>query len=189
MRDRYSKMKIQIKDKSEARNPKSETISNIRNQNVQNNAFRSFSGFCHLDLFRNSIFGIRISNRKGSILIVVLFAISLLAAFVTGMLQMNMEQAQLMKNEAFMADALAIAEAGLADAFARVRTYEALPTDFGPVSFANGSYSVTITGSLPNPSFTSVGTSGQGYIARVEADVTVDTVSYVVRIDEYRINE
>jgi len=63
-------------------------------------------------------------NNNGSILIVVLFAIALLTAFVGGMLQMNVEQLQLMKN-----------------------------------------------------------------VANVQADVTVDTGSYVIRIDKYRINE
>ncbi|OHB59077.1 MAG: hypothetical protein A2173_08245 [Planctomycetes bacterium RBG_13_44_8b] len=127
-------------------------------------------------------------KNNGSILIVVLFAIALLTAFVGGMLQLNAEQFQVMKNEAFMAEALAIAEAGLADAFARVRTDESLPGNFTE-DFGGGSYSVVVTPPLPNPSFTSTGTSPQGFVSRVAADVTVDTDSWVIRIDEYRINE
>ncbi len=127
-------------------------------------------------------------NNNGSILIVVLFAIALLTAFVGGMLQMNVEQLQLMKNEIFSAEAIAIAEAGLADAFARARTTHSLPGSFSG-NFGGGSYIVSVTGSLPNPGFTSRGISPQGFVANVQADVTVDTGSYVIRIDKYRINE
>ena len=61
-------------------------------------------------------------KNDGSVLIVVVFAIALLTAFVVGMLQLDAEQIQLMKNEIFSAQATAIAEAGLADAFSRIRT-------------------------------------------------------------------
>jgi Tfp pilus assembly protein PilX len=129
------------------------------------------------------------NKNNGSILIVVLFAIALLTAFVTGMLEMNVEQIQLMKNEAFMAEATAIAEAGLADAFARLRTTPHFLGNFSE-NFGGGSYSVLVTGLLPDPNFTSTGTSPQGFTAKIEADVTVNTTSsYVIRIDKYRINE
>ena len=130
------------------------------------------------------------NNKKnnGSILIVVLFAIALLTAFVTGMLEMNVEQIQLMKNEAFMAEATAIAEAGFADAFARLRTPPHFLGNFSE-NFGGGSYSVSVTGSLPNPTFISRGISPQGFEAKIQADVTVDTGSWVIRIDKYRINE
>jgi hypothetical protein len=132
------------------------------------------------------------TNKKnnGSILIVVVFAIALLVAFVGGMLELDVEQFQLMKNEVFSAQAMAIAEAGLADAFAQLRTTHSLPADMEDVSFGGGSYSVSVTGSLPDPNFISTGTSPQGFKANVQADVTVDTIgSYVIRIDKYRINE
>lgn len=133
---------------------------------------------------------IKIKN-NGSVLLMVVFTIALLTAFVVGMLQMNSEQIQIMRNEVFAAQALAIAEAGMADAFSRIRINSALPADFNS-SFAGGLYSVTVTGSLPGPgiSIASVGTSAQNYQAKVEADITVDIENaYVVRIDELRINE
>ena len=40
-------------------------------------------------------------EKNGSVLIVVVFAIALMTAFVVGMLEMNSEQIQLMKNEVF----------------------------------------------------------------------------------------
>jgi Tfp pilus assembly protein PilX len=129
------------------------------------------------------------TKNNGSVLLMVIFTIALLTAFVVGMLEMNTEQIQIMRNEIFAAQAIAIAEAGMADAFARIRTNSALPGNFSS-SFGGGSYSVTITGSLPDPNITSVGTSAQNYQARVRADITVDTAnSYVIRVDQLRINE
>ena len=119
----------------------------------------------------------------------VVFTIALLTAFVVGMLEMNTEQIQIMRNEIFAAQALAIAEAGVADAFGRIRTSSALPGNFSS-SFGGGSYSVTTTGSLPDPNITSEGTSAQGYKAKVQADITVGTTgTYVIRVDQLRLNE
>jgi Tfp pilus assembly protein PilX len=121
------------------------------------------------------------TKNNGSVLLMVIFTIALLTAFVVGMLEMNTEQIQIMRNEIFAAQAIAIAEAGMADAFARIRTNSALPGNFSS-SFGGGSYSVTITGSLPDPNI--------NYQARVRADITVDTAnSYVIRVDQLRINE
>ena len=61
-------------------------------------------------------------KNNGSVLIVVVFAIALMTALVAGILQLNTEQIQIMKNEIFAAQAIAIAEAGLADAFSRIRS-------------------------------------------------------------------
>ena len=69
-------------------------------------------------------------KNNGSVLLVVVFAIALLAAFVVGMLQLNSEQIQIMKNEIYTTQAHSIAQAGLADAFSRIRTAHSLPSDF-----------------------------------------------------------
>ncbi len=120
----------------------------------------------------------------------VVFTIALLTAFVVGMLEMNYEQIQIMRNEIFAAQALAIAEGGLADAFARIRTSSALPGNFSGSLSGGGSYNVTIAGSLPDPNITSTGTSPQGYQARVQADITVGTTgTYIIRVDKLGINE
>lgn len=130
---------------------------------------------------------INIKN-NGSVLIVVVFAIALLTAFVVGMLELNSEQIQIMKNEIYTAQAFAIAQAGIADAFGRIKASHSLPGNFNN-NFGGGSYSVTVAGAFPDPNFTSRGTSPQGYICDVKADVTIDTAgSYVIRIDNLRIN-
>ena len=45
-------------------------------------------------------------KNNGSVLLVVVFAIALLTAFVVGMLQLNSEQIQIMKNEIYTTQAL-----------------------------------------------------------------------------------
>lgn len=128
-------------------------------------------------------------KNNGSVLLITVFTIALLTAFVVGMLEMNTEQIQIMRNEIFAAQAIAIAEAGVADAFARIRTNSALPSNFNS-SFGGGSYAVTIAGSLPDPNITSTGTSSQGFTAKVQADITVGTAgTYVIRVNQLRINE
>lgn len=129
-------------------------------------------------------------KNNGSVLVVVVFAIALLTAFVAGMLQLNAEQIQLMRNEIYAAQSVAIAEAGLADAFSQLRTNSSWTSGFSNKSFGGGSYTVTVTGSLPSLIVQSTGTSPQSFIARVNAQITVGTTSpYVIRIDKLRINE
>lgn len=129
-------------------------------------------------------------EKNGSVLIVVVFAIALLTAFVAGMLLLNVEQIQLMKNEVFSAQALSIAEAGIADAFSQLRSDPNWNSGFSNKSFGGGSYTVTVTGSLPIRDVNSTGTSAQNFIATVDANTTVGTTSpYVIRIDKLRINE
>jgi len=136
----------------------------------------------------------RIKMKKdGSIMIVVVFAIALMAALVAGILQLNTEQIQLMKNEIFAAQANAIADAGLADAFSELRSNQNWNTGFSNKSFGGGSYTVTVIGTSPDPNIISIGTSPQGFVAKVEAEITIgDSTSpntYIIRIDKLRINE
>ena len=51
----------------------------------------------------------------------VVFVAALLSAVVMGMLEINTEEIQLMQNGVYAAEALAVAEAGLNDAFAQIR--------------------------------------------------------------------
>jgi len=131
-------------------------------------------------------------RNNGSVLLITVFAIALLSVLVMGMLQMNTEEIQLMQNHIWAAQALAIAEAGLNDAFARIRADDEWIGPLTDVSFNGGSYDVTVTGTLPNRTIVSTGTSSQGFVARVEADITVDTSDssdHTIRIDNLRINE
>ena len=60
-------------------------------------------------------------RHKASVLLITIFVIALLAALVTGMLQLNTEEIILLHNHISAAKALAIAEAGLNDAFSELR--------------------------------------------------------------------
>ena len=62
-------------------------------------------------------------------------------------------------------------------------------TGFTNKSFNGGSYTVTVTGTLPALTITSTGTSPQGYIARFTANVTVGSSSpYEIMINRLGIN-
>ena len=129
-------------------------------------------------------------GKNGSVLLITVFVVALLSAITIGILQINTEEIQLMRNQTHAAEALAIAEAGLNDAFAEIRADSTWTTGFTNKAFNDDSYTVTVTGSLPNLTITSIGTSSQGFVAKVEADITVGNSSpYVIRIDSLRINE
>jgi hypothetical protein len=118
------------------------------------------------------------------------FIVALLSAVAIGILQVNTEEILLMRNHVYTAEAMAIAEAGLNDAFAELRADSGWTAGFTNKAFAGGSYTVAVSGSLPNLTIESTGTNSQGYIAQVDADTTVGTASpHTITIDELRINE
>jgi Tfp pilus assembly protein PilX len=128
-------------------------------------------------------------RHRGSALLITIFATVLLSAITIGILQINTEEIQLMRNLIYAAEAQAIAEAGLNDAFSEIRVLDTFNNDYNK-SFAGGSYSVDITSNLPNVTIKSTCTTSQGFVARVEADITVGSTSpYIIRIDNLRINE
>ena len=127
----------------------------------------------------------RLKN-SGSVFLITVFVVALLAVLTMGILQMNTEEIQLMQNQIYAAEALATAEAGLNDAFKELRTDPNWSTGFTDKAFNGGSYTVDVN----STTITSTGTSAQGFVARVEADVTVGTSSpYIIRIDNLRLNE
>jgi Tfp pilus assembly protein PilX len=107
------------------------------------------------------------SRNNGSVLLIAIFVVALLSAVVMGILQVNTEEIQLMRNQIGAAHALAVAEAGLNDAFAEIRANDAWMTGFADKVFEGGSYVVTVAGSPPDLIVTSTGTSGQGFVAKV----------------------
>jgi Tfp pilus assembly protein PilX len=128
-------------------------------------------------------------KNKGVVFLIVVFAIALLTTITVGILVMSTEELQLMQNQLYAAQAMCTAEAGLNDAFAQIRSSSSWTTGFTNKAFNGGSYTVIVTGTLPNRTVTSTGTSSQGYIARMAADVTVGTSSsYKIRVDKLRIN-
>ncbi len=127
---------------------------------------------------------------QGSVMLIAVFVIALLSSLVIGMLQLNTEEIQLMQNNIYASQAMAVAEAGLNDALSEIRADDEWDNGFTDKSFGSHSYTVAVSGSLPDLTIESTGKSSQGFVARVEADVTVGTVApYVLRIDALRINE
>lgn len=121
---------------------------------------------------------------------ITIFATALLSAITIGILQINTEEIQLMRNQIYAAEALAITEAGLNDAFSELRVDMDWDSGFSNKAFDNGSYTVTVSGSLPDLTIESTGTSGQGFVAKVEAEIAVGSISpYKIAIKSLRINE
>jgi len=133
----------------------------------------------------------KLRGNNGSILIIVVFVIAFMAALVMGIAQVNTEEIQLMRNHIGLSEALAVAEAGLNDALAELRTNADWTGPITDEPFAGGSYDVTAEGSNPDPNIISEGTSSEGFIARVKAEVTISSTGppYTIRIDKFRINE
>ena len=128
-------------------------------------------------------------NENGSVLLVVVFAIALLTTLVMGMLQMNTEELMLMQNQVSAAETLAIANAGLNDAFAELRSNSSWNSGFTDKSFSDGTYTVTVSGTLPSLTVESTCLLN-GFTARLAADLTISITSpHVIRIDQLRINE
>ena len=123
------------------------------------------------------------------VFLMVVFAIALIATITMGILVMTTEELQLMQNQLYAAQAMCTAEAGLNAAFAQIRSNSSWTTGFTNTSFNSGTYTVTVTGTLPNLTITSTGASPQGYIAAMAANVTIGTVSpYKIRINQLRVN-
>lgn len=126
-------------------------------------------------------------KQPGSVLLMVVFIMALLAATVMGHLQINTEEIQLMQNHLYAAEALATAEAGLNDVLAQLRADATWTAGYVDKPFNGGSYTVVVNGST----LTATGVTSRGFVAKVEADVTVSAAGppHVVRIDVLRINE
>ena len=128
-------------------------------------------------------------KNNGVVFLMVVFAIALIATITMGILVMTTEELQLMQNQLYAAQAMCTTEAGLNAAFAQIRSNSSWTTGFTNTSFNNGTYTVTVTGTLPNLTITSTGTSPQGYIATMAANVTIGTVSpYKIRINQLGVN-
>lgn len=128
-------------------------------------------------------------GKNGSVILIVIFAIALLSTIVIGMVQLNTEEIQLVQNQVYAAEALCVAEAGLNDAFSELRIDSSWTVGFVKKAFGTGNYSVTVAGGVPNLTVESSGTSGQGFVSDVAADITIGgSAPYVIRVDELRIN-
>ena len=130
-------------------------------------------------------------KNNGVIMLITVFIVTLLSAVVMGIMQINRNEIQLVQDQIFAAQAIATAEAGLNNAFAYIRIDDEWTDGFDGKVFDGGAYNVSVTGTLPNRTIVSEGTTSNGFVARVEADVTVSTSGSdnIVRIDNLRVNE
>jgi hypothetical protein len=133
-------------------------------------------------------------KNTGSVLLMVVFVVALISVLTSGLLQINTEQIQLMDNQLGAAEAQAIAEAGLNDAFAQLRSNAVWTDGFTEKAFSGGSYTVTVSSysggnGLSDLTVVSTGRTDEGFVFRMRADITVDTGSVnVIRIDNLRLN-
>lgn len=125
-------------------------------------------------------------RQAGSVLLLVVFLVALLAATVMGHLQVNAEELQLMQNHIGAVEALAIAEAGLNDALAQLRQDATWNSGFASKPFHGGVYSVVVRASV----IESAGITSRGFPVRVRAAVAVESGGppYLLRITDLRIN-
>jgi hypothetical protein len=114
----------------------------------------------------------------------------MLSALVIGMLEIDTEEIQIMRNQIYAVQAMATAEAGLNDAFYQIRYDPNWSAGFSNKAFNGGTYTVTVEGANPDPNIVSTGTSAQGYITRVKAEISIGTTSpHIIRVNTLRINE
>ena len=129
----------------------------------------------------------RSHENTGSVLLVTVLLVALLAATVAGYLQVNAEEIQLMQNHVGGAEALATAEAGLNDALAQLRLNAGWHSGLANKPFNGGTYTVAVNGST----ITSTGVTLSGFTATLEAQVTLASGGppYLIKIDSLRVNE
>lgn len=121
-------------------------------------------------------------RNKGSVILIAVFVIALLTTLVTGILQVNTEELLLMQNQIYSAQAQGVAEAGINDAFAELRADAAWVAGFADKAFAGGSYTVKVSGSVPDLTVESVGTSSRGFVAKVVTEITISAESpHIIR--------
>ena len=120
---------------------------------------------------------VQAARRYGSVLVMVVFIVALMAAVVMGILQINTEEIQLMQNHVC---------AARAEAVAQLHSDSSWDTGFADKPFEGGSYTVVANGST----LTATGTTAEGFSARLDVKVTLssDGPPYGVTIDRLRIN-
>ena len=129
-------------------------------------------------------------KNNGSALLITIFLVALLSATVIGVMQMTTEEIQLMRNHIYAVNAVAVAEAGLNNAFSELRDDSSWNTGFTDKTFGDDSYTVTVTGALPILTVESTAATSAGFAAKVSADITVASgPPHTIRIDHFRINQ
>ncbi|MCL5279274.1 MAG: hypothetical protein M1376_05135 [Planctomycetes bacterium] len=126
-------------------------------------------------------------SETGSVLLVVVLLVALLAAVVMGHLQINTEEIQLVQNHVGGAEAIALAEAGLNDALAQLRRDPAWCAGYTDKPLGGEAYSVRVDGST----VTAAARTARGFVAKIEAEITRGTgdAGLLVEVNKLRINQ
>lgn len=131
---------------------------------------------------------IRLQNR-GSVMLLVLFILALSAALVIGMLQLTTEEVLQLRNQIELTRALSVSEAGLNDAYAKIRKDSRWKSGFTDKKFFEDSYTVTVSGTRPNLTLVSTGMTSSGYSARLVAKIrTDDNPPHSITVQSIQIN-
>lgn len=145
---------------------------------------------------------------SGSILLITVFAIAMLSTLVVGILEANTSEIQLVQNQLYAAQALALAEAGLNAVMAQIRNDPTWTQDIPTVTEIGQYKNTWVDGSLPadaeefGDGYYTIGFDGsrvvitagvkswRGYTAIIEAQVTISPdVPHIIRIDNLKVNE
>lgn len=145
---------------------------------------------------------------SGSILLITVFTIAMLSTLVIGILEANTSEIQLVQNQLYAAQTLALAEAGLNDAMAQIRNDPTWKQDIPTITEINDYKDTWVAGGLPanaeefGDGYYTVGFDGsrvvitagvkswRGYTVIIEAQVTISPgVPHIIRIDNLKVNE
>ncbi len=120
----------------------------------------------------------------------VVFIVALISAVTVGILEINTEEIQLMQNHVHIAEALAIADAGIEDAIMNLRQDKDWQEGFQAKPFAGGRYTVDLRKTGKVITISSLGTNASGSKARIETDVSItgSQAPYTVAVQAVRIN-
>lgn len=145
-------------------------------------------GDCILRM-RKSVSAKKKTSGSGSVLLIVVFLLSLTAALVIGMLHLTTEELLQVKNQQEMARAFAVAEAGLNEAIAAIRQDISWNSGFSNQPFFEDAYTVSVTGTPPLLTIDSTGITAAGYRTLLRAEIQAGlAVPHPVQIRSLRVN-
>ncbi len=123
-------------------------------------------------------------------MVVVIYCIALFAAMMVGLLGVCAEDTLLLQNEVKYVESWYVAEAGLNDAYAKLKINPYWNEGYSDKSVENGMYTVNIHGSPPNLTVRSLGRCNRGFPVCMETDLYLsDKGSSTIYILGMRVNQ
>jgi Tfp pilus assembly protein PilX len=135
----------------------------------------------------------KIRPAPGVVLLMALYAITIMSLLFIGVLWLVTTDLQISTNYLYYEQALFLADAGIEDALTQLRQNHLWSAGFSNVEFPAGSgnyYTVTVTNNYPVVVLNSTGTVRTNFVRQVAASVNVTgppaASPYVVRVDYWR---